>query len=197
MSSWLTPVALGACLFLAAVPVARAAGDQPLSMPAIDATVLYRIHAANHDVEQRRVYFGQHGDLFRVDGRDNDGDTVIDRARRQVTVVINAQRAYLVFPAQGPVPNPFLLDPADTYARAGTTRTIAGLACDDWSVTSTKGHASVCVTRDGIILSASGVDGAGAGGDIQALDVSTAPIPPATFAPPDGYQRLAHPAAQP
>ncbi len=169
---------------------AHAAEDRPPPMPLADATVLYDVHAQGHAEQRVRVYFGRHGDLLRSDGPNGVGDTVLDRTTGTLTVVMNDQRAFMVIPSKGPVTDPFLLDPADQYRRAGSTQTIAGLACEDWLVASPKGHAKACVTAGGLLLAASGVDGTGASGEVRALSASTAALPPDIFAAPAGYQRI-------
>ncbi len=188
--------AIGTAIVMIAISAALAAGDKPPAMPSRDATVLYQVKAQGRS-QLVRVYFGRHGDLLRSDGPNGVGDTVLDRATGTLTVVMNDQRVFIVIPSKGPIADPFLLDPSDAYQRAGSTETIAGLACDDWLVTAPKGHASACVTADGLLLAASGVDGTGAAGEVRATSVSTAQLSPDIFAPPPGYQRIAQPAARP
>ena len=178
-----------------AAPGVRAA-DRPPSMPPNDATILYQVSANNRPPEQIRVYFGRHGDLLRSDGPHGEGNTVLDRATGQLTVVLNDAHAYMVIPSRGPITDPFLLDPSYNYVRVGTTQTIAGLTCADWTVTSKKGQNKACVTDNGLLLAASGVDGSGVAGQIRALSVATDPLPPDIFSPPQGFQRVAHPAGQ-
>ncbi len=180
---------------VASFATASAAADKPPPMPLHDATVLYAVHAHDQPPAQIRVYFGQNGDLLRVDGPDGQGDTVLDRATGTLTIVINQARAYMVIPSKGPIQDPFLLDPSADYQRVGTSQRIAGLPCADWQITSPKGRATACVTEDGLLLAASGVDGAGASGEVRALNVSAQPLAAAMFAPPSGYQRVAHPAS--
>jgi hypothetical protein len=184
-------------LLVAVVLFAPAAGaaDQPPAMPVHDSKIVYDVRAQKQDPARITVYFGQGGNMLRVDGPDGQGDTVLDRATGTLTVVINAARAFMVIPSKGPVADPFLLDPAADYVRVGTTRTIAGLSCADWQISSSKGRATACVTADGLLLAANGVDGTGASGEVRALDVSSEPLAPGIFAPPAGYQRIAHPAA--
>ena len=179
-----------------ACPRGARADDRPPSMPPNDATILYQVSAKNSASQRIRVYFGHSGDLLRSDGPNGEGDTVLDRRTGQLTVVLNGARAYMVIPSSGPISDPFLLDPSYQYARDGTTQTVAGLPCTDWTVTSHKGQNKACVTEAGLLLAASGVDGSGVAGQIRALSVSPAPIPPGTFEAPAGYQRVTHPAGR-
>ena len=184
-------------LALAFCAGAAYAADKPPAMPPGDAAILYKVMPDNHPTEQVRVYFGRHGNLLRVDGPAGEGNTVLDRATGTLTVVFTATRAYMVIPSKSPVSDPFLLDPNATYQRTGTTQTIASIHCTDWLATSKRGHANVCISDNGLLLAAKGVDGTGAGGEIRAVEVSTAPLAPDLFTPPSGYQEIAHPAAQP
>ncbi len=199
LAAMTTRAALAATITLAAVawPASGLADDRPPSMPLHDARVLYRVAPQSRPVQQVRVSFGGHGRLVRIDGPPGQGATILDRDHGLITVVVEAAHAFMVIPTRGPIADPFLLDPAMAYSRTGGRRTIAGLACDEWTVASVKGHAVACVTGDGLLLSADGVDGAGAHGEVLALEVSTAALPASAFAPPPNYQRIEHPASSP
>ncbi len=183
-------------VILLALP-AHAAGDRPPPVPAHDASVTYRVEPAGRPAEVVHVYFGAGGRLLRIDGPDGRGDTVLDRSTGTLTVVMNAQRAYMAVPSRGPVHDPFLLSDDMEFTRAGTTETVVGMPCTDWRMTSPKGPSLACVTEDGLLLSASGADGTGGQGKIVAIAVSPAPLDAAMFTPPSGYQRIAHPASSP
>lgn len=186
-------VALGA-----GVPAAAwGAGDRPPAMPSHDASVVYRVEPAGQPAQSVRVAFGRGGEMLRVDGPGGEGDTLLDRRTGDLTVVMNAQRVYMVVPSKGPVHDPFLLGDDMTYARTGSRQTIAGETCDDWRVGTPKGPGTACVTPDGLLLAASGPDAAGVSGRITAESVSRAPLPASVFAPPAGFTRIAHPAGQP
>lgn len=183
--------------FGAAVPAGARAADRPPAMPSRDASVVYRVEPAGGPAQSVHVAFGRGGEMLRVDGPGGQGDTVLDRRTGELTVVMNAQRAFMVVPSRGPVHDPFLLGDDMTYARTGTHQTIAGETCDDWRVGTPKGPGTACVTPDGLLLAASGPDSAGVSGRITAESVSRAPVPPSAFQPPAGFTRVAHPASQP
>ncbi len=170
-------------------PASRAA-DAPPAMPLVDATVVYRVAPEGGRTQTVTVRFADGGGLLRIDGADGGGATILDRARSRVTVVVDAARAYSVLPTKGPIGDPFMLSASMQYARTGTRETIAGQACDDWRVRSDKGTARACVTPEGVLLQATGVDGSGVNGSITALRVSLAPVPASAFAPPPGYRRV-------
>lgn len=171
-----------------------AAADRPPAMPAHDASVTYRVEPAGHPAQVVHVYFGAEGRLLRIDGPAGAGDTIVDRKTGVLTVVMNAQRAYMEIPSRGPVSDPFLLSDDMAFTRAGTTETIAGVPCTDWRMTSPKGPSTACVTADGLLLSATGSDGSGGQGKITALAVVPGALAAGVFTAPPGYARIAHPA---
>ncbi len=175
---------------------AHAATDRPPAMPTHDASVTYRVAPAGQSAQVIHVYFGGGGQLLRIDGAGGQGDTILDRSTGLLTVVMNAQRAFMQIPSRGPVHDPFLLSDDMAYTRAGTTETIAGVSCSDWRMTSPKGPSTACVTADGLLLSASGSDGAGGAGQILATAVAPGTLASSVFTPPAGYTRIAHPAGQ-
>ena len=187
---------LGWCFSAAVLLVGHAwgatAADRPPAMPAHDASVTYRVEPAGRPVQVVHVYFGANGKLLRIDGPGGQGDTILDRASGLLTVVMNAQRAYMEIPSRGPVRDPFLLSDDMAYTRAGTTETVAGVGCTDWRMTSPKGPSTACVTADGLLLAASGSDGSGGQGKITALAVTPGALAAGVFTAPPGYARIAH-----
>lgn len=176
---------------------AGTAPDRPPAMPSHDASVTYRVEPAGQPAQVVHVYFGANGRLLRIDGPGGAGDTILDRTSGLLTVVMNAQHAYMEIPSRGPVHDPFLLSDDMAFTRAGTTETIAGVGCTDWRMTSPKGPSTACVTADGLLLTASGSDGTGGQGKITALTVTPGALDAAVFAAPPGYERIAHAAPRP
>ena len=177
----------------AAVLLAAAGVDRPPLMPAHDATVTYRVAPGGKPPQVIHVYFGDAGRKLRIDGPSGQGGTIVDRASGLLTVVMNAQHAFMEVPARGIVRDPFLLGDDMDFVRAGTTQVIAGLGCADWRMTSPKGASTACVTPDGLLLSASGADSSGGQGRIVALAVSQAALGPDVFSAPPGFTRVSHP----
>ncbi len=174
---------------------AHAGAEAPPAFPLVDATVRYHVAPSGGPTEDVTVSFGGAGRFLRIDGPPGQGETILDRDRRTVTVVVPDPHVFMVIPTTGPITDPFMLGAGMHYARAGTRQVVAGIACDDWRVGTGKGDASACVTPSGVLLAARGADGSGASGSLTALTVSFAPIPPGRFAPPPGDRRIAHPAA--
>ncbi len=184
-----------------AVPAGAAAtqaGGAPPLMPTRDVTVTYSVQPEGAPQPQRvQVYFQGGGGMMRIDGPPGpdggpSGDMVMNRATRTMTVVLNQPRVYMDVPEGEEVRSPFVLDAAMRFTPAGTG-SVAGLACNRFTIESGSGRAEACVTDDGVVLSESGVDGQGNRGSLQALSVRYGTLDAALFTPPAGFTRAAHP----
>lgn len=178
-------LAAGLCL----VSPARA-DDHPRLTPTRDVTVVYQLTTPSGPQQSGantvKVAFSGAGDLLRIDSQDGNGVTILDRPAQQVTLVMMKQQVYTrLHPSHG-LHNPFMLDLDMQYTPAGH-ETVAGVACQRWSIQSSHGKASACVTEDGVILAENGVDADGVEGSIKALSVSYQDIPSSTFEPPAGF----------
>ncbi len=189
--------ALLACLAALPLTVSTASRAQtpahPPYMPTRDVVVVYDVQPDGAPAPQRiTVSFADRGDLMRIDSPDGQGTTILDRDRKLLTVVMNAARVYMEVPERQAMRSPFLLDATMTFVPAGEGN-VNGLPCMRWTITEGGGDATACITADGVVLSEEGVDQQGARGKLVARQVRYATIPPATFLPPTGYQRVAHP----
>ncbi|KXV47221.1 hypothetical protein AD945_11620 [Gluconobacter albidus] len=169
------------------------ADDHPRLTPTRDVTVVYELSTPSSTAKGHpdtvRVAFSGAGDLLRIDSQDGNGVTILDRPAQQVTLVMMKQQVYTrLHPSHG-LHNPFMLDLDMQYKAAGHD-TVAGVACDRWTIQSSHGKASACVTQDGVILAENGVDADGVEGSIKALSVSYQDIPSSTFEPPAGFHVL-------
>lgn len=174
------------------------AGVGPQLMPTRDVSVLYSVQPEGApEPEPVHVYFRGGGGLMRVDGPagqdgNSQGQMILDREAKIMTVVLNGPRIFMQIPEQEEVRSPFVLDASMHFTRTGTG-SVAGLPCTQWAIATPKGGATACVSADGVVLSESGVDGQGARGELVAQTVQYGPLAAALFAPPPGYQRTAHP----
>ncbi|WP_428390802.1 DUF4412 domain-containing protein [Lichenicoccus sp.] len=184
----LSPVA-GVAL-LAMLTPAHAA-DKPRTMPTRDVKVVYDVQPQGAPAPQQITVWFADG-LMRIDSPDGRGETILDRDRHLLTIVMNSARVYMQVPERQSLRSPFLLDPSMNFERAGTG-VVAGLPCTRWNITANGGKATACITADGVLLSEEGVDQQGARGKLEAQQVVYGPIPAATFAAPSGYSRVAHP----
>ena len=171
----------------------KAAQDHPAYMPARDVTVVYDVQPEGAPSPQRiTVSFSGGGRMMRVDSPDGQGDTILDRDRRLMTIVINNAKVYMEVPEREELRSPFLLDASMNFVATGSSH-MAGLDCSTWSIAAPSGNATACVTADGVVLSEAGVDAEGARGRLTAQRVTYGFLPASTFQPPAGYSRVAHP----
>jgi hypothetical protein len=171
--------------------------DHPPFMPTRDVAVIYDVQPEGAPAPQRiTASFGGDGRLMRIDSPDGQGETILDRDRKLMTVVMNSARVFMDVPEREAPPSPFLLDASMRFARVGTD-TVAGLDCIRWAIAAASGSATACVTHDGVLLSEEGVDSQGARGRLVAQRVTYGPLPATVFQPPADYTRVAHPEGPP
>ncbi len=167
--------------------------DHPPYMPTRDVKVVYDVEPQGAPSPQRiTVWFADDGALMRIDSPNNTGETILDRDRKLLTVVMNANRVYMQLAERESLRSPFLLDSSMRFTADGSG-SIAGLNCARWKITAQQGNATACITSDGVVLSEAGVDSQGARGQLLAQQVTYGTIAPSTFLPPPGYTRVAHP----
>ena len=174
-------------------PVWAQQPGHPPFMPTHDVSVTYDVQPDGVPQAQRiTVLFSGAGRLMRVNGPDGQSATVLDRDHRLMTIIIDSAKVYMQAPERDEVRSPFLLDASMKFVRTGTGR-VAGLDCVTWSITAGSGSATACVTPDGVVLSQAGVDSQGVRGHLTAQSVAYGPVAAASFQPPPGYTRVAHP----
>ncbi|NIE78820.1 DUF4412 domain-containing protein [Asaia sp. As-1742] len=165
-------------------------GAHPRLSPARDVTVVYSVQPEKMPQPvQAIVQFKAEGDKLRIDSPDHAGSTILDRPAQRVTLIMHKQRVYTSFAPKHGLRNPFMLDMSMQYAPDGAG-TVAGLACNKWTITSTHGKATACVTEDGVILSEEGVDADGLHGKLEAQKVTYGPVADTQFQPPADYQQI-------
>ncbi|GBQ93210.1 DUF4412 domain-containing protein [Asaia krungthepensis] len=164
--------------------------SHPRLSPARDVTVVYAVQPEKMPKPvQAIVQFKAEGDKLRIDSPDHAGSTILDRPAQRVTLIMHKQRVYTSFSPKHGLRNPFMLDMAMQYAPDGTG-SVAGLACNKWTITSSHGKATACVTEDGVILSEEGVDADGLHGKLEAQTVTYGPVAEAQFQAPADYQQI-------
>ena len=161
------------------------AQDRPPAAPTRDVDVVYRANAGGQAVEQR-YRFALSVEKTRIDTPSPGLYVIVDRGSHRMDMVSDGDRSVLELP----------YDPARTLAGVAPDRafqrlgadTIAGVDCTEWRAADKADRPmTVCMTGDGVLLRAR----AGANVLVQALRVSYAPIDPAVFAIPAGYERTA------
>lgn len=168
---------------------AYAQEERPLFMPNRDVTVVYAVQPENSSlIQKRKIYFSGSGKIFRIDGPNNIGMTIIDSGKQTATVVANKSRIYTVVPSKSGKSGLFL-DETLHFTKKGTDRVI-GISCRQWKVKSPKGVSNVCITKDGLLLRQEGTDIDGIDGKTEALSVKYGTLPTTIFQVPIGYQQV-------
>jgi hypothetical protein len=170
---------------------AAAAPDRPPLVPTRDAAVTYRI-LSDTPGKERQLLVNEKAatGMVRFEMQGEGGYALMDLRTGRVRLVIPAQHAILELPASAtPGPRQFLLDPGMKFARQGQD-TVAGHACTVWDVAGPEGKGTLCMTDDGVMLSAAGSSGSvGVKGGLAAVSVSFLPQPDSLFVIPADYHR--------
>jgi hypothetical protein len=115
------------------------------------------------------------------------GYMVVDMRNNRAFMVMEAQRMIMDVPTAQAQQMQAILENA-TFARGGTA-TVAGHRCNVWTMRSPEGQGTACITDDGVMLRSEGTI-SGRSGGMEATQVSLAPIDPARFQRPAGYQTM-------
>lgn len=175
--------------------LAAAGPAHPLFAPTHDVSVSYRLETPNvgapggKTTDELRLHAIGGGELLRLDTPASGAYLLIDRPAQHATIVDPHIRAFMTGPLNPKVAGGLLLDPAASYRRIGRA-TVAGLACDLWLVGPGGADGSVCVTRDGVILSRVEGKSPAHQARLTALAVTYQAQPKSLFSPPPGYQDL-------
>lgn len=153
------------------------AQERPPVLPTRDVDITYRSEQSGKVLEQRSR-FSAVAQRMRVDAPTPGVYTIMDYRSHVLAFVSDADRAALETSTPQSTP------PA--YQRRGADQ-VAGLPCTEWEVPDTTGHpALTCLTADGVMLRAR----RGAQVLAVATRVAYAPLDPALFTIPPGYERV-------
>jgi hypothetical protein len=174
------------------------ASDAPSLRPQRDAAITYRMTSDGEDPGAPRTRTVQvnvtgKGALVRIDPGGDRGYLIVDHDAHHMTMVMPARRSVMEVPYD---PTAGLLGRLQDseFVRRGTARFI-GFACTEYDVSGTRGHGTICVTDDGVLLHAKGVSPEGRNGEIAATELRYGDQPAALFQPPAGFKRLERPGA--
>jgi hypothetical protein len=169
---------------LACLLAAPALAAEPLLAPTRDVVVDYTVHPRDHADMSVQVSLQAGGAHLRITSPDLPTAFLVDRPAQTATILLPLFKLYATV-SIGP------FDPQRTvlrgarYARHGRS-VVAGHACTDWTAVSPQGHASACITEDGVILRGTAADAHGALGAVQASVVQYGDLSPGLFRrPPD------------
>jgi hypothetical protein len=174
-------------ILLAALPaIAAVTAPAPRLVPLRDVTVDYRVLIPNQPPLDVGVAIAAGGTRLRILGEDLPTSFLVDRQTETAAIVLPMLKMYTRVSIAR-------YDPTQTVLRgAGFTRggrgEAAGLACTHWRAHSAQGRADACITADGVILNGTmDSDRKGNVGQLRALRVTYAPLPPEIFAVPANY----------
>ncbi len=173
---------LGTAAFLLACAVAQAA---PQLVPTRDVTVNYIVIPRDHAPIEVRVSVQAGGLHLRVAGESLPISLLVDRREGTAAILLPMLKLYDTVAIGRFDPERTILRGAH-FERRGD-RHLAGLACTDWTAVSPRGHASACITPDGVILAGMASDASGDLGTVRATVVAYGALPPVLFRLPDGY----------
>ena len=173
---------LGTAALLLASSVAQAA---PQLVPTRDVTVNYVVTPRDHAPVEVRVSIQAGGLHLRVAGESLPISLLVDRRDGSALILLPMLKLYNTVTIGRFDPERTILRGA-RFERHGE-RHLAGLACTDWTAISPKGHASACITQDGVILAGMASDASGDLGTVRATTVAYGALPPVLFRLPDGY----------
>ena len=139
-----------------------------------------------------QVAWNAGGQRLRVQPEDGTLFLLVDLGARSVKLVDGGMHAVMSLPVRSSDLQPLTLEGA--HLTRGGQETVAGLACTDYAVQSSRGHGTVCETQDGVALRAAG-ELNGKQGGFTAISVTYAAVPEAMFQVPRGYMKIEIPGA--
>ncbi len=176
-------------LVAAAPPPDRAGPDRPALAPTREVSVLYRVSSTPTTAYEIRITSRAGNTRRRIDLPDKNY-LLVDQPAERLAMVSPFEGTVMEIPWSSGLGQQFTLDAGMRFTRR-TATTIAGLRCVTYSVQTRSTAGETCVTEDGVMLRTLAQNAAGQRTAIEAISVSYTPAPPADFAPPPDFQRVA------
>jgi hypothetical protein len=176
---------------IAAYPVCGSA--QPVTQPTRDVAVQYHVAGdsigapGQGRVDMIKISYGASGQRMRIEPVGQPAFMIVDRSAGHMMVVMSGQNMYMDMPYDSSRVMDF--SPANAKFTERGTATVAGLSCTDYDVSSQQHTGSVCLTSDGVMLSATSKDPQHQG-SMEATNVAYGSQPDSVFQPPAGYQKM-------
>ena len=117
------------------------------------------------------------------------GFLIVDPARRSARMVVPGLGQALELPLARDRRAALLFGDGLQFTRRGKSK-IAGRECTNWDVRADRDTATLCLTREGVLLRATGHTGDMADSTLEAMRVDDAPQSPALFQVPTGGRGL-------
>ncbi len=178
-------------LLLIATPAM--AQPPPRITPERDVTVVYELSGDAASAipggvpGNLQVQWSAGGQRLRAEPQGGKQFLLVDLGARSVRLVDSAMHASMSLPVRRTDLQPLTLEGA--HLTRGGDETVAGLVCTDFDVHSSRGHGTICETRDGVALRAAG-ELNGKQGGFTAVSVTYGPVPDAMFQVPRGYLKI-------
>ena len=176
--------------------------DKPNLRPTRDVVVEYQLMDADSPNETPRernitVNWAKGGALMRVQMEGERYYVVLNRDSDRMMMVLLDEHAYVDQPFD-PRRQIGFSAPTDVPMVRGDSDVVAGNGCTLWHAKLGFGDSSLCITGDGVLVSAKGYN-LDHRGDLAATSVIYDPQPATVFDPPAGFRKLAFtsPAAAP
>ncbi len=177
------PILAALAVTLAASP---ALAEMPRYLPLRDVAVAYHASTDKGDTDALARWSSTLG-LARVEG--GPGYALVNPRTGRTTLVLEQQHFMVDLANSDRNAQAYLPGPGARFTRGGTD-TVAGYACTNWTVTTDKGRGVACLTDDGVVLRAKGIDNRGHNGMVEATSVTYAAQPDNLFKPPAGTGKL-------
>jgi hypothetical protein len=169
---------------LACLLVTPAAAAVPRIVPTRDVTVTYNVRPRDHAPIEVRVSIEAGGARLRITAENLPTAFLVDRRSHMATILLPMLKMFTTVPLGQDDPEAMLQNAQ--YERHGREM-LAGRSCTDWTADSERGHASACITEDGVILRADAQNHHGEIGSVLASTVQYGRLPPSLFDRPAGF----------
>jgi hypothetical protein len=168
--------------------------DKPNVRPVRNVVVEYQLMDAENPNERPRertisVNSAKGGALMRVQMEGERYYVVVNRDSDRMMMVLLDEHAYVDQPFD-PRRQIGFSAPTDVPMVLGDSDVVAGNSCTLWHAKLGFGDSSLCITGDGVLLSAKGYN-VDHRGDLAAASVIYGPQPATVFDPPAGFRKLA------
>jgi hypothetical protein len=173
---------------LLALWVTTPAAAAPLLAPLRDVTVTYQVRPRDFSPLTVHVAIAAGGQRLRITAENLPTAFLVDRRAQQALILLPVLKMFSRVKLNDADPENTLLRRA-RFERHGKER-IAGLACTDWTAVSAEGHATGCITDDGVILRGRATNHHGEIGAVMASNVDYGPVPRDLFDVPSGYTNV-------
>ena len=163
----------------------------PVYLPIRDVAVQYRVSGkAASQVRELQVRYSAIRQLLRVETEDRGmGFLLVDPVRRSARMVVPGLGQAMDLPLARDRRAALLFGDGLQFTKRGRSK-VAGRECTNWDVRADRDTATLCLTREGVLLRAAGHSGDMADSTLEAMRVDDAPQAAGLFQVPSGGRGL-------